>query len=471
MFPRGLPALSEDPRSSLPAVDTLARNLSKALPGAASWALVEAARQAISEARARIAAGDAPGTPQALQARAEACARALLRARPARVVNATGVVLHTGLGRSVLAPGAARAAEQAAAHYADLEIELAEGRRGGRLAGVQALLRALSGAEAALVVNNNAAALLLALNTLARGREVIVSRGELVEIGGSFRVPEILERAGVRLREVGATNRTHLRDYEAAVGSETALLLKVHRSNFEQRGFVSEVELAELVALGRRRGLPVLEDLGSGSLVALPTLGAAAAAAHVPSRLATGVNLLCFSGDKLLGGPQAGVLLGAQSLIAALAENPLARALRLDKMSLAALDYTLRALLEGRGAELPTLNALEASPEQVRARALELARRLAQALRGALHIETTRVRAQVGGGSLPGLELGSFAVALTPPPGLGAAGLATRLRAAEPPVITRVQENRVLLDARTLQPGDPECIEAALCAALREPAG
>lgn len=460
--------MKEDPRSSLPAVDALARKLEKRVRPAAPWALALAARQAISEARAGIQAGEAPGTQQALEARAERCARALLRARPARVVNATGVVLHTGLGRSVLAPGAARAAAQAGGHYADLEIEPASGKRGDRLAGVQALLCALSGAEAALVVNNNAAALLLALNTLARGREVIVSRGELVEIGGSFRVPEILERAGVRLREVGATNRTHLRDYEAAVGEGTALLLKVHRSNFEQRGFVSEVELDELVALGRRTGLPVVEDLGSGSLVELPTLGAAAKASHAPSRLATGVDLLCFSGDKLLGGPQAGVLLGAQSMIAALAENPLARALRLDKMSLAALDYTLRALIEGRRAELPTLNALEAPLEEVRARALELARRLSQALAGTLQVEVARVRAQVGGGSLPGLELGSYAALLTPPPGQSAAGLAARLRAAETPVIARVREGRVLLDVRTLQPGDPECIEAALCAALRE---
>ncbi len=466
-FPRGNAVVKQDPRSSLPAVDALARKLEQGLPGAAPWALALAARQAIAEARARIAAGDAMGTPQALEARARACARALLRPRPARVVNATGVVLHTGLGRAVLAPGAARAAEQAAAHYADLEIESASGKRGERLAGVRALLRALSGAEDALVVNNNAAALLLALNTLARGREVIVSRGELVEIGGSFRVPEIMERAGVRLREVGATNRTHLRDYEAAIGERTALLLKVHRSNFEQRGFVSEVELAELAALGRRTGLPVIEDLGSGSLVELPQLGAAAAASHAKARLATGVDLVCFSGDKLLGGPQAGVLLGAQSVIQALAENPLARALRIDKMSLAALDYTLRALAEGRRAELPTLNALEASPEQVRERALELAGRLEQALQGALQVEVERVRAQVGGGSLPGLELGSFAVALTPPSGHSADALSARLRAAETPVIARVQEGKVLLDARTLQPGDPECIEAALLAALR----
>jgi L-seryl-tRNA(Ser) seleniumtransferase len=380
------------------------------------------------------------------------------------VVNATGVVLHTNLGRAPLAEGAARTAVAAAAGYTDLELDLGEGRRGDRLAALGEMLAVLSGAEAALAVNNNAAAILLIANTLARGREVVVSRGELVEIGGSFRVPEILERAGARLVEVGTTNRTHLDDYRGALGRRTALLLKVHRSNFEQSGFVAEVGLDELAALGRERGIPVVEDLGSGTLVDLRARGLPPES-FAPARLALGAELVCFSGDKLLGGPQAGIVLGRRKRIAALRENPLFRALRLDKLGIAALDWTLRALLDGRGErEIPVLRALLEAPADVERRARALAERLARAAAGRFDVRVEETRAPVGGGSVPGLELASFAVALRSAGGVD--GLAAALRAGEIPVLGRVQKEALLLDARTLLPGDDEIVERAFAAAL-----
>jgi L-seryl-tRNA(Ser) seleniumtransferase len=380
------------------------------------------------------------------------------------VVNATGVVLHTNLGRAPLAPGAVAAVAAAARGYTDLELDLGSGRRGDRLGPVAAKLAALSGAEAGLAVNNNAAAVLLALDTLARGRQAIVSRGELVEIGGSFRVPEILARAGVRLVEVGTTNRTHRADYEAAIGPDTALLLKVHRSNFEQRGFVAEVALPELAALARSRGLPLVEDLGSGTLVRLAGLPAEAFA---PDRLRQGADLVCFSGDKLLGGPQAGLVLGRADLVEAMRSNPLARALRLDKLSLAALDWTLTAHLDGRAErEIPVLRQLAATPAALEARAQRLAARLAQVAGAAARIEVVAAPGPVGGGSLPGVSLPGFAVAVET--GLGPERLAARLRAAPVPVVGRIHDGRLLLDARTLLDGDDDAVAEAVAAALRD---
>jgi len=435
--------------------------------GLPDWAATEAARQVLEALRATLAGGEAtaPGA-EALAERALGVALGLARPRPSRVVNATGVVLHTNLGRSVLAPEAAEAVLGAAIAYSDLEIDPATGRRGNRLGSVSTLLARLSGAEAAFAVNNNAAATLLALDTLARGREAVVSRGELVEIGGSFRVPEILARAGVRLVEVGTTNRTHADDYRRAIGPDTALLLKVHRSNFEIRGFTAEVELPELVAIGREHGLPVLEDLGSGTLLD-PGALSLPAGSHVAARVAAGADCVCFSGDKLLGGPQAGILVGSRTAIEPMCKNPLARALRLDKLSLAALDWTLRALLEGRAAEIPTLRQLAETPAQVRSRAEALAERLRKVARGpALDVEVASDRAAVGGGSLPGFELDTWVVALRAP--CGPDGLAAALRAAAVPVLARIRDDAVLLDARTLLDGDEPTIEAALREALPE---
>jgi L-seryl-tRNA(Ser) seleniumtransferase len=397
------------------------------------------------------------------------------------VVNATGVVLHTNLGRAVLAPGAAAAVAEAAAAYSDLELDLASGRRGDRLGAVGALLARAAGAEAGLAVNNNAAAVLLIANTFAgrrptadepagsatessvgpaSPREVVISRGELVEIGGSFRVPEVMERAGVRLVEVGTTNRTRASDYAAAIGPRTGLLLKVHRSNFEQRGFVEETPLEALVELGLERGVPVAEDLGSATLLDLRDRGLPPES-YAPARVAAGADLVCFSGDKLLGGPQAGLVLGREAAVAELRRNPLARALRLDKLSLAALDWTLRAVLDGRAeTEIPVVRQLAEPLEQVEARARVLAARLLKAVGPRLEVAVEPARSPVGGGSLPGFELDTWVVSLRD--AAGAARLAARLRHAPVPVLSRVRDDRVLLDPRTLLPGDEADIDAAL---------
>ncbi len=454
-----------DPRRTLPGVDRLAEAVLGRERGLPRWAATEGARRELAAARERIAAGERP-EPEALSEAAARRATDLARPRPGRVVNATGVVLHTNLGRAPLAPGAAAAALEAGSRYTDLELDLGAGRRGQRLAAVSEKLALLAGAPAALAVNNNAAALLLAVSTLARGREVVVSRGELVEIGGSFRLPDILEAAGARLREVGTTNRTHPDDYRRAIGPETALLLKVHRSNFEQRGFVREVDLPELAPIAAEHGLPLLEDLGSATLVDLRSRGFPAES-FAPARLQQGADVVCFSGDKLLGGPQAGLLIGDAEALGAMRSNPLARTVRLDKMTLAALDWTLGALLAGdaQGA-LPTLAGLTEAPEAVERRARALAERLAGVAGGALRIDVQSSRAPVGGGSLPGFALPSSAVALRPPD--GAERLASRLRDADVPVVGRVAEGALLLDARTLLPGDEEAIEAALTAALKD---
>jgi L-seryl-tRNA(Ser) seleniumtransferase len=453
-----------DPRRGLPAVDRLAASVRELTPKLPDWAVVAGAREALEQERERLAEGGdslADLSPVAAE-----YARALAAPHPRRVVNATGIVLHTNLGRAPMAPGAAAAAAAAASTYTDLELDVASGRRGDRLGPVAAKLRLLSGAEAALAVNNNAAAVLLALESLARGREVVVSRGELVEIGGSFRVPEIMERAGVRLVEVGSTNRTHASDYERAIRPATALLLKVHRSNFEMRGFVAEVALPELAAIARARGLPLVEDLGSGTLVEVPGLPAEA---HAPSRLRLGADLVCFSGDKLLGGPQAGIVLGRREAVLAMRRSPLARALRLDKLSLAALDWTLGACLEGRaGREIPALRQLLATPGELEERARHLAARLARAAGDGAAVSVAAERSPVGGGSLPGFELEGHVVVLAVAG--GAEGFAASLRGAPVPVLARVRDDRVLIDVRTLLDGEEALVEAALrhaCGAAR----
>ena len=450
--------MSEDPRRELPSVDLLVRQLSAQRPELPLWTLREGARRAVAAARQAIELGTAPIDPAAAGL---AAAEELARPRPIRVVNASGVVLHTNLGRAVLPREVAAAVAEAAASYSALELDLGSGERGERGAGIAELLRLLSGAEDALAVNNGAAAVLLALAALARGREVIVSRGELVEIGGSFRVPEILREAGVSLVEVGTTNRTHPRDYEAAIGPRTGAILKVHRSNFELRGFVAEVDLPELVAIGQRHDVPVVDDLGSATLVDLRAHGLPAES-FAPARLASGVDLVCFSGDKLLGGPQAGIVLGTAARVQMLRKSPLARALRLDKLMLAALDATLRLLLAGRERELPTLRMLLEPVETVAARARALAERVSKAAPEGLVVALEETRAPVGGGSLPGFELPSVAIALS---GLASAEtLARALRRAAVPIVGRVAGARVLLDARTLLPGDELDVEAAISA-------
>jgi L-seryl-tRNA(Ser) seleniumtransferase len=470
-----LRVVNPDPRRALPSVSKLISRLGSERPDLPAWAVTEAARRVVEEARESLtrqladADRSAPGDPgiesdDELAARAGALAEGLCRRHPRPVVNATGVVLHTNLGRSPLPPGAGDAVREVAAGYSDLELDLETGRRGSRLGALEAKLIELSGAEAGYACNNNAAAVMLALDTLARGREVIVSRGELVEIGGSFRVPDIMERAGVRLVEVGTTNRTHARDYERAIGPDTALLLKVHRSNFSQSGFVTEVDLEELVSIGQRRGLAVMEDLGSGTLLDLTGRGFPAEA-FAPSRIATGADVVCFSGDKLLGGPQAGILLGKRASIDAMRGNPLARALRLDKMCLAALDWTVTAYLDGRAeAEIPVVRQLLAPVPDLEIRARSLAARLAGLLKDSAEVSVESDRAPVGGGTLPGFELDTWVVALRTK--TGAAKAAAALRTATTPVLTRVRDDAVLFDLRTLEDADATRVEAAVSETL-----
>ncbi len=463
-------------------MERLAAAVRAQAPELPTWAITAGVRAALAEARERASAGPVarPLALGDLGAAALSCARSLARPHPTRVVNATGVALHTNLGRALLAPPAAAAAALAATRYGSLELDLETGRRGDRLDAVAGKLALLAGAEAALAVNNNAGALVLAVQALAGGREVVVSRGELIEIGGSFRLPDMLTAAGATLVEVGTTNRTHPEDYRRAIGPETALLLKVHRSNFEVRGFTADVELPALAAIAREHGLPLLEDLGSAALADLRDSGLPEET-YAPARIRLGADLVCFSGDKLFGGPQAGIVVGRADLVATLRRHPLARALRLDKMTLAALDWTASALLAGEIDSIPVLQQLREPLDAVAQRAQRLAGKLAPIARSTrLRAELQQTCVPLGGGASPGFELPSWAVALVPD-ALGVDELAARLRrapslvsaasAAIAPVIARVAGGAVLLDARTLLDEDLDAVVAALGAALKDAAG
>jgi L-seryl-tRNA(Ser) seleniumtransferase len=374
------------------------------------------------------------------------------------VLNATGVVLHTNLGRAPLAHAALEALEAAAGGYSTLEFDLHAGVRGSRADHCRALLSELTGAEDGLAVNNAAGALVLALNAMAAGREVLISRGELIEIGGSFRIPDILEKSGARLREVGTTNRTHLDDYRKALSPDTGAILTVHRSNFEQRGFVATPAPADIGALAREAGVPWLYDVGSGLLLDLSRWGLAGEP-RVPEAVTAGADLVIFSGDKLLGGPQAGCLTGRREPVARCRSNPLARALRADKLTLSALEATLALYRNPAAAiaEIPVLAMLTAGADDLAARAARLAGHCPPELKP----EVRPGQSAVGGGSFPGAVLPTTLVALDPGP-LGADGLALRLRLGEPAVVARVAEGRVLLDPRTLPPAAYADVGAAL---------
>jgi len=417
----------------LPSVDELTRGVDDPLA-------VDAARAVLARARDEIRAGGDPGD---LRARVSLELSAVRSPSLRRVLNATGVVVHTNLGRAPLPEAALSHVVEAARGYSNLEYDLAAGARGSRQVHVAAILGRLTGAEAAVVVNNNAGAVLLALAALAEGREVVVSRGELIEIGDGFRIPDVLARSGARLVEVGTTNRTRAADYERAAGPETALLLRVHQSNFRVLGFTERPELRELASLARTLGVPLLDDLGSGALVDIGDEPTAAAS------LAAGADLVCFSGDKLLGGPQAGIVVGSAELVEKLRRHPRHRALRIDKLSLAALEATLLLYLEPDRAvrEIPALRMLREDAAAVRARAERLA--------GLVGGEVEETVARAGGGALPLAELQSFAAAVDE-------ALAAPLRAHEPPVLGIVRDGRLLLDCRTLADDEVDEVAAAL---------
>jgi len=403
---------------------------------------VAAARVVLERAREEISAGRDPGS--LVEAVLEELARGR---RPSlrRVLNATGVLVHTNLGRAPLAEAALARVAEVGAGYSNLEYDLDRGERGSRQDHLAPLLRRLTGAEGALVVNNNAAAVLLALAALAEGREVVVSRGELIEIGDGFRIPEVLARSGARLVEVGTTNRTRAVDYERAIGPETGLLLRVHQSNFRVLGFTERPQLADLAAIAKRCGLPLVDDLGSGALASVGDEPTPA------ESLRAGADLVCFSGDKLLGGPQAGVVVGRADLVERLRRHPLQRALRADKLTLAALEGTLAVALDPDAAgEIPVLRMLHEPVERVHARAERLA-----ALVGGEVEETV---ARVGGGALPLAELPSAACAVEEE-------LPEPLRLGEPPVIAVVRDGRTLLDCRTLTDAEVDEVAAAVAAA------
>jgi L-seryl-tRNA(Ser) seleniumtransferase len=385
----------------------------------------------------------------------------LRRPRLRPVVNATGVILHTNLGRAPLAAAAAQAAATIAGRYSTLEFDPKTGRRGRRHDLVGDLLRHLTGAEAAAVVNNCAAAVLLMLTALAKGKEVIVARGELVEIGGGFRMPDVMRLSGARMVEVGTTNRTRAEDYAAAITPRTAAIMKVHASNFQVIGFTESVELKPLAAIARQHNLLLLHDLGSGSLLETAAYGLAEEP-RIQDSLASGADLVACSGDKLLGGPQAGLLLGRAALVDRVMKHPLARAVRVDKLTLAALIATLDLYLTQSIAELPIWNMLGASGESIAVRARAWQSRLLE--RGAA-VEVVAAESTVGGGSLPGERLATTALAITPPRG-GAADLLRRLREHDPPVIGRIVEERVLLDPRTVLPDEDEVVVDAVLTAL-----
>ena len=435
----------------LPSVDQLLRVLAAHADVAdvPRVRLTIAVRDVLDRERRRLLAGGSPIDALALAARVADITRRAGLFSLRTVINATGVVLHTNLGRALLSPLAVERLSGVAGAYSNLELDLVTKERGSRYSHVEPMLRRLSGAEDALVVNNNAAAVLLALETLAPGKEVVVSRGELIEIGGEFRIPDIMRRSGARLREVGTTNRTHPRDYRDAIGPDTALLLKVHSSNYRVVGFTASVSSRELADIGRERGVAVMEDLGSGSFIDLRPHGFPHEPT-VPEVVAAGVDLVSFSGDKLLGGPQAGIVVGRRAIISRLKKNPLNRALRIDKLTLAALEATLYAYEAGDALEtIPALRMLTEPLVDVRARARRLLRLLGPDVRRQLGARVVEDQAQVGGGALPTVVLPTAAVAV------GTADRSARmldeaLRAGDPAVIGRIADDRLLLDCRTV---------------------
>jgi L-seryl-tRNA(Ser) seleniumtransferase len=456
-----------DLRRLLPSVEQMLQRAEvRALEARHGRALVvRELRALVEDARTRAAAGDRAAVESVAADLPGRLAARLDRARAAsliRVLNATGVVVHTNLGRSRLPAEVAEQVALIATSYSNLEFDLAEGDRGQREVHAETRLRALVGTEAAVVVNNNAAAVLLAVNTFAEGREVLVSRSELVEIGGSFRIPDVLRKGGARLREVGTTNRTRIADYREALGPDTGLILKVHPSNFRIVGFTEAPSRAELVALAREAGVPLVEDLGSGLLAPLASLDETT----VAESLHGGADVVTFSGDKLLGGPQAGLVVGAAARVGAMRANPLYRALRVDKMTLAALDAVLVIHQSGRAAtDLPTVRMLSAGLGEMRARAAGFAARVAKEA-PALTLAVVDGTSAAGGGAAPTAEIPTALLRVVHR-AKSAQQLADELRAGDPPVVARIAEDALVLDLRTIAPEEEDALAAALAGVAR----
>lgn len=460
----------------LPSVDELLRSAEIALLTArhGTAAVTDAARAVLARVRAEITSGllDAAALPLALDGMPAAIEQELLQAlrfslQP--VINATGVILHTNLGRAPLAESAVAHIREIARSYSNLEFETDAGERGKRDVHVDRLFRKLLSEETSpstpvstVVVNNNAAAVLLALNTLAEGGEVIVSRGELVEIGGSFRIPDVMAKSGAALREVGTTNRTRIADYEQAINDRTRLLLKVHRSNFEISGFTEQPATAELVELSRAKSIPLVEDLGSGALVDLQMFGIGSEPGVLDS-LRAGVDIVTYSGDKLLGGPQAGLISGRSDLVSRMRHNSLFRALRVDKLTYAALEATLLAYVKRDLVEIPILRMMQLSPQEItkRAEAVKSSFEARLAVRAKMKVEIADGESVIGGGAAPSAVLPTRVLAVTCAD-LSADELAARLRASDPSIVARVEEGRVLLDLRTVFPDQDSTVVAAL---------
>jgi len=448
------------PLASLPRVDRVSAH--PALDGArrrlGAEAVTRLARRAVDEARQSVRSGAPCPSLDDVAARAAALAHEALAARARPVINATGVVLHTNLGRAPLAAAAVQALAASAGRYTSVEIDLGTGRRGARAAFAEGGLAELAGAEAALVVNNNAAATLLALSALAMGKKVIVSRGELIEIGGGFRVPDVCARSGAQLVEVGTTNRTRLADYERALAEgSVAAVLRVHQGNFRQIGFVERPEARALAELAHAKGALLVEDLGGGAMIDLAPWGLEGEPT-VRQSVAAGADVVCFSTDKVLGGPQGGALVGRSAVIEKARRDPLARALRLGRLPLVALEATVALYLEGRRGDVPALAALCRPLAEVRERAARWQEALAA--RG-LAATACELEGAVGGGALAEAPVRSAGVAIDG----DAEALAARLRAGDPPVVGRIHEGRLLLDARTVLPGEDDALLAAVLAA------
>jgi L-seryl-tRNA(Ser) seleniumtransferase len=441
------------------------RNLGETFP---RWAIADAVRAVLARLRSDISAGRRSTEPDLGEIVMEVESRtgAIVRRGIRRVINGTGIVIHTNLGRACLSKQAAAAVQEVATSYCSLEFDLDMGKRTKRTRHVDGLISRITGCEDGFIVNNNAGAVLLGLNTLADGKEVIVSRGELVEIGGSFRLPEVMDKSGARMVEVGTTNRTRVEDYEKAIGPDTAVLLKVHWSNFEMTGFVESVSPGDLSDLAHRHGLVMMEDLGSGALVDFSQMGVAKEAMPQES-LRDGVDVVTFSGDKLLGGPQAGIIAGRRELLAGMKQNPLARALRVDKMTLAAMEETLRHYLEADTLfeTVPALATVSCKVAELQSRAERIAAEIGEATGEDTRVETGRAESQVGGGSLPTAGLVTSVIMLISRK-LSPDEITARLRRGEIPIIARIAEDKVIIDLRTVQPSEDEILARQIVLAL-----